>query len=413
MDKREYLRERKKNVLRQSMIDNSGKEEREDEGLEKELEEHRRKKRLRIFILILAAALILFGIWYFLKNKTFTSYKTIEEVSVAGGSASQYLTYGDGVLKYGKDGISYLDSYGKTVWNQAYNMQAPIAEMRGDFVAVADSMGYEICICNREGQTGSVTTNLPITRLSISEQGVVAVILEDSSSSYIALYDKSGNKLDIEIKALLESSGYPMDIALSPDGTILAVAYVYLNQGTMLNQMVFYNFDEEGQEYVDRVVGGFKEYEETMIGEVEFLSDETACVFADDRVDFYSLRKRDEPALLQSCPVDTEIQSVFSGYGYGGILSASPDSGVEKILTVYGEEGNVIFTETVPFSPTAAEFSKNGLLLYDETQCMIWNRRGKLRYQGELDGSIVKLVQISDGDYLQIGETSMKRVTLR
>ena len=414
MDERNNQRERKKRVLRQSMIDTATVQtEEEGQDYERKLKEHRRKKRSIILILVLALALLVFFIWNYMKNKTFTSYKTINEVSVAEGSTSEYVSYRDGVIKYSKDGMSYLNSAGETVWNQAYDMKDPVVAVCGDFVAAADRMGYALCICGSDGGTGAAATTLPLTRISISEQGVLAVILEDSTSSYITLYDKSGAKLDIEIKALLDKSGYPVDIALSPNGQIMAVAYVYLNQGTMLNQVVFYNFNEEGKEYVDRVVGGFKEYKETMIGEIDFLSDEVACVFADSQIDFYSLKKSDEPSLLKSCPVETEMQSVFSGEGYGGILTASKDGDTDETLTVYSASGDTIFTKTIPFHCVRAEFSKNGVLLYDESQCMLLNKRGKVRYQGELDGSIVKLVQLSDGDFMQIGETSIKRVTLR
>ena len=110
---------------------------------------------------------------------------------------------------------------------------------------------------------------------------------------------------------------------------------------------------------------------------------------------------------------EQEIRSVFSGMGYAGILTESADGSTDETLVVYDASGNKVFTKQVGISCQQAEFSRKGVLLYNSSQCVILNRSGKIRYEGGLDGSIVKLVQVSDGDYMQIGETEIKRITLR
>ena len=145
MDERNNQRERKKRVLRQSMIDTASVQtEEEGQDYERKLKEHRRKKRLIILILVLALALLVFFIWNYMKNKTFTSYKTINEVSVAEGSTSEYVSYRDGVIKYSKDGMSYLNSAGETVWNQAYDMKDPESKTRFFQAAAEKIAGFEL-----------------------------------------------------------------------------------------------------------------------------------------------------------------------------------------------------------------------------------------------------------------------------
>lgn len=114
-----------------------------------------------------------------------------------------YLSFGSNVLKYSKDGASYLDSQGKEVWIQSYEMKSPRACVNGNYAAIADQQGNSIYIFDKTGNTGIATTVLPIVKATVSSYGVVAAILEDSTSNYIYFFKRDGSALDVKIKALL------------------------------------------------------------------------------------------------------------------------------------------------------------------------------------------------------------------
>ena len=59
------------------------------------------------------------------------------------GSFCGYRDFGDGVLKYTKDGATYLDAKGKVVWVQSYEMRSPVVSVNGDFVAIGDQQGEQ------------------------------------------------------------------------------------------------------------------------------------------------------------------------------------------------------------------------------------------------------------------------------
>lgn len=96
------------------------------------------------------------------------------------------------MVKYTKDGATYIDSRGKKIWTQPYEMKSPIASVNGDYIAIADQQGNSIVICDRTGCQGTATTLLPIIKASISAKGVVVAILEDSKSNYLYWFRKDG-----------------------------------------------------------------------------------------------------------------------------------------------------------------------------------------------------------------------------
>ncbi len=66
--------------------------------------------------------------------------------------------FGDNVIKYTKDGASYIDASGKTIWTQSYEMKTPIININGDYAVIADQQGNEMYICSKEGCTGTAKT---------------------------------------------------------------------------------------------------------------------------------------------------------------------------------------------------------------------------------------------------------------
>ena len=86
------------------------------------------------------------------------------------------------------------------------------------------------------------TTVLPISKVAVSGTGVTAAVLEDSTSSYITFFKKDGTSLDITVKTNMSGDGYPLDIALSDDGTQLMCSFVYLQGSELKNRVVFYDF---------------------------------------------------------------------------------------------------------------------------------------------------------------------------
>ena len=88
--------------------------------------------------------------------------------TVGDSSFVKFAMFGDNVIKYTKDGASYIDASGKTIWTQSYEMKTPIININGDYAVIADQQGNEMYICSKEGCTGTAKTQLPITKAAVS-----------------------------------------------------------------------------------------------------------------------------------------------------------------------------------------------------------------------------------------------------
>lgn len=219
--------------------------------MEQQNKEKRKLKMNRMQWTIAAGVLILAVVLVYAlvkNNKVVSSYEVVTSMSRGDDTSVYYCMMRKGMVKYSKDGVAMTNKSGTVLWNQTYEMASPTMTSAGDYVAVGDIGANTIYICNEYGQLGRVSTDVPIQEIQISEQGVVAAVLSDTSSNYINLYDKQGNSLG-SIKASLENTGYPLAIALSPDASKLAVSYLIVKSGSMQSRIVSYDFsDVEGHE---------------------------------------------------------------------------------------------------------------------------------------------------------------------
>ena len=255
-------RESKKQQLRRQMITpekdyppNRRKQE------EEEMHASRQKKHRRHMVLAILALALVFagaGCWFYYQQIfRYTSYETVRQVSLNQGSLVGYETFGSNVLKYTRDGASYIDDRGNNVWTESYEMKMPIVAVNGNFAVIADQQGNDIIICNTEGKVGQALTILPITRVAVSGLGMVAAAVEDSTSSYLYFFRKDGGEMKVNIRSNMSGNGYPLDLCLSKDGTQMMCSYVYLENGEAKTRVVFYDFSEIGKNVPTRVVGGF------------------------------------------------------------------------------------------------------------------------------------------------------------
>ena len=186
IDRNSMNREIKKNQLRRQIVSSSPQDGTDSQEIIKKALTRVKKRRIRIalvlFLVLLAGAI---GVYEYFTLYQYTQYGVAWNKDMNEGSYVGYLSFGSNVLKYSKDGASYLDSQGKEVWIQSYEMKSPRAYVNGNYAAIADQQGNSIYIFDKSGKTGIATTVLPVVKATVSSYGVVAAILEDSTSNYI------------------------------------------------------------------------------------------------------------------------------------------------------------------------------------------------------------------------------------
>lgn len=388
-----------------------GELRKEDHPETEAMEEAKRQKRKRWKKTGIIAGSILavsIGIYLLINLQTYTSVRTVDTYPVSGAASNEYKQFADGVLKYSRDGISYLDQKGSEVWNQPYQIQNPVVDVNETSGAVADKGGNAILVFNEEGLRGEIETDLPIERISVSEQGIVSVILIDESSSQILCYDAAGNIL-VEHKTSVNGTGYPMDAALSPDGEILQVLYLYTQDGTITSRVAYYNFGQEGESETDHQVTE-QEYKDVVMADGFFMNQSVSAAVGDNMLTIF--RGKSVPEEAVKVEIDREIKSVFHSQKYiGMILKNEGKEGYE--LRLYNDRGQMAMSEDFSGDYSNVKICGSQVIMYDGKNCSIFTRGGIQKFEGEMNSNILEIFPVAGvNKYIVMNENGMEVVRL-
>ena len=414
-------RERKKQKLRSQMI-TPGKDH-ASSGNWMEGEEAGRVRRisgrrhlasgLLILILLLTGA----GTWfYYQRFHRYTSYETIRQVPLNEGSLVGYENFGSNVLKYTRDGASYIDDHGENVWTESYEMKMPIVSVNGDFAAIADQQGNTLIICGPDGKVGQATTVLPITRVAVSGLGMAAVVLEDSTSSYIYFFRKDGVQLQLKIRTNMEGDGYPLDLCLSRNGTQMMCSFVRLAGGEAKTRVVFYDFSEIGKNVPTRVVGGFDDvFDKAVVPRTVYLKDPYSCAFGSNGPVFFSSKNLAKPQLIEAVSAEENtISGICYSDEYVGIITWNNTGEGEKRLQVYRADGSMVFDKEFTYDYVHADIDGELIFLYNDNSCKVFNMAGVEKLDTVFDFAVTKIRRgRMPNTLLVMGPQEMREIKLK
>lgn len=376
---------------------------------EQEQFEKARKKRWKKTALIAAVVVALaVGVYLLINLQTYTSARALDTYTVSGASGSAYEQFADGVLKYSRDGISYLNQHGEEMWNQPYQMKNPVVDVNGSSAVVADKGGNAVLVFNEEGVRGETQTNLPIERVRVSEQGIVSVILTDENEARVLCYDAAGNLL-VENKTSMNGTGYPLDVALSPDGETMQVLYLYTEAGAVKSRVIYYNFGESGEEKTDHLVAQM-EYEDTVMASGFFMDENISVAVGDNRLTIY--RGGNVPEETENIEIKKQIKSVFHNEKYiGMVLKNEGKEGYE--LRLYNTRGQVAMSENFTGDYSHVKLCGSQVIMYDGKNCSIFTRGGIRKFDGEMNSNILEIFPVPGvNKYIVMNENGLEVVRL-
>lgn len=399
-------------VIQMNNVSEAATHETEDD----EIVKHRIKKHRRHMVIIAVIGVIVIAIavvivMRLIDGYVFTSYSVTGSLNREDIESSGYIAYGDGYIRYSNDGAAYYTAKGKALWNQTYSMQKPQVKICEDCVAIGDINGNTIYIFNKSGNIGKVDTSLVISQIEVAANGAVAAVLEDNEANYINMYDKEGNKI-YSVKTTLAGDGYPLDISISNDSAKLIASYVYVSGEEIKTNVVFYNFSEVGQNETERVVGGFNHYNDVLVGDVQFLSNNIAVAVGENVISIYKIKEY--PSLEKEIQIDNTIDRVFFGTDYIGLVLDNSDSGELYKMVVYNFSGSKVCEAEFGTQVDNIQFDGSSVVMNNSTSFSVFNLKGKNVANMSFDMPASKVLPTGTrGEYILINTKYIQNIKLK
>lgn len=345
-----------------------------------------------------------------MKNRIYTDYEVKSSISREMINGTTVLELDGAILTYSKDGVNCSDSKGTVLWNQTFEMQNPLVTSQGKTAAIADYNGRSIYVMNNETFLGEISTNLPIRNIAVSTNGIVAAVLDDSAVTWIYLYDSAGNELGY-FKTRMKNSGYPVSVALSENGQLVLVSYLYVDRGEIKSKVAFYNFGQVGKNESDNFVSGY-DYTDTIVPFVGFMNSSTAFAVADDRIMFYSGSQIPTSAAEQL--FDEEVQSVYYNNNYVGLVYLNTNGEDRYRMDVYNTSGNKVLSKEFNIDYTDIVFCNGYFVAYNELECLVCNMNGVEKYSGNFKNTVYTLIPTKvETRYVLVTQDSLETIELK
>ena len=377
---------------------------------EKSREDKSRNLKIKVITIIGIVCALLLAIYLFCVYRTYNNYKVRKTIKIETGTNSQYQAFGEFVVKYSNDGISYINGT-ETIWNEAYEMKSPIVDVCGDYLAIADKNSNTIYIFNKKGKVGEVNTSYPIIKIEVAQQGVVAALLEEASANYIELYDKEGN-LIVSHKSLLSENGFPLSFSISNDGEKMMTSYLSIKEGSTENQVIFYNFSNVGKDEVDRVVGTFNQYGETIVPAVYFVSNEDAIAIGDNVLTIYKMKEK--PTIRKEIKFDKEIQKVFYNEKYVGLIFENSKGDTPYKMEVHSLSGDKLMSKEIEMNLDHVKFAGKNVLMYDDVTCELISLKGVAKFKHVFTKQLDAIVPMeSTNTFLLMTKNKIEEISLK
>ena len=376
----------------------------------KKIARHRLVILYRILIVVLIFVGIGVGVFINYENTIYTDYTVQDTIRYSEIATANYLKFNNNILRYSPDGASAFNMQDEMLWNQTYEMQSPIVDIKGDYVGIGDYKGTKIYLMNSKGLAGEIDTTLPIQKFCVSGNGIVAVILEENEVTWVRIYNSEGEVVAND-RTTMAKSGYPVSIALSDNGIILAVSYLKIETGSMVSSVAFYNFGNVGQNEIDNLVSGYN-YDDTIVSYIEFMNERSAFAVGDNKFAIY--RGNQKPECIYETEVEEEIKSVFHNQEYIGLVYHVGTSEENYRLDVYDTSGELVLQKPFDLEYSDIVFANERIVIYNSSECLICNMDGVEKYSGAFKSSVIEVVpQSSPQRYLLVSGSRTEKIQLK
>lgn len=371
-------------------------------------EQRRQLEMILIGILILIVIIVIAVL--VVQRRTYHNYSVISSSKNENVQAYGFEQFQDGILKYGTDSVSLLNQKEETIWSEDIQMSNPIVDVCENMAVIADKDGTSMYILSKEKVVGTVQTSSPILKARVARTGVVAAILQDNDKTWVNFYNKDGS-LIAENQTRIDSPGYPVDIAVSPNGKLIMVSYLYVQDAQTTSYVAFYNFGDKGQSEIDNIVSGYT-YENVIVPQTLYLKDGSALAFRDNGFSVY--QGTDIPKEKKNVEMTSEIVSTFYNDNYAGLVFKDKKNNKKYVMRVYSLNGKMKFERKFSIEYTQIKISNEMIIMNNDTQVCMIDLNGNKKFDGNFgEGTIQGIFRTESNRYIVISESGIKTIKLK
>lgn len=334
--------------------------------------------------------LVLTSSYLILSSQSYTSVYRAASYKKETSDSNRYAAFDKGIVRYSRDGVALLNKKNEELWIQPSQFSNPVIDISRYAFAVGDSGGNTIQVFTSRGMKGEIETTLPIERFSVSDQGIVSVILKNEMSPQIVTYDAVGNIL-VENEVSVGNLGYPTALDMSSDGKTLMVSYLCTSGGILGTKLVYYDFGKTGNKKANHQVSA-EEFADSVIPEVFFMDSLVSVAISDHSFVIYE--GKETPKKKREVEIGQEIRSIFHTKKYIGFVLLNPEkSGYE--VRLYDRSGEQVMNRTLDGEYRNVQMAGNEIILYDGSKCCIVTEKGVQRFKGSLDTDVLEIVPVN------------------
>ncbi len=331
---------------------------------------------------------------YFGADSNYTGYDLTSGISKEFSTDTGYVEDLGKLICYNGEGISIYNDNSEIEWSAALNMKNPKVVVNNGIIVAADIGGRTLLVANHKTQPiTQVTLDMAsdIMLADTSEQGEIAVLMQENEGNSIHLinpFDKN-DSLKAEIKTYAKDDGYALSLAISQDGSKLVTEYIKSNAGKIKSTLTFYNFDKMGENSnADRIVGIFP-YEDTIFPKLKFMDNDTVAAFGDKSIIVFGAKRA--PELLWEYKLSDKVAKLSENKSGIAFLSSAGDDGGSFKLYAMDMDGEQSFETAVEINPKGIRYNSGEVILYSDTNCIIFNKDGSEKYRGRFSEKIFSI----------------------
>lgn len=189
-------------------------------------------------------------------------------------------------------------------------------------------------------------------------------------------------------------------------------SYLSIKEGSTENQVIFYNFSNVGKDEVDRVVGTFNQYGETIVPAVYFVSNEDAIAIGDNVLTIYKMKEK--PTIRKEIKFDKEIQKVFYNEKYVGLIFENSKGDTPYKMEVYSLSGEKIMSKEIEMNLDHVKFAGKNVLMYDDVTCELISLKGVVKFKHVFTKQLDAIVPMeSTNTFLLMTKNKIEEISLR